>query len=114
MSLLRATGNRQKLLEGFAIPEVVSSPKGAWQGWGRPGQENAYAYAGIPSGRYLSASVELPCPPGKVFVVYVSARPMQSGHLRIIKWGWVEQDPNRPGFPVDHETRFGRRLWPQE
>ena len=113
-SLLRATGNRHKLLEAFAIPEIVSSPKGSWQGWGRTGQEQALAYAGIPSGRYMSASIELPCPPGKVFVVYVSARPMQTGHLKIIKWGWVEGDPNRSGFPVDHETRFGRRLWPQD
>lgn len=35
------------------------------------------------------------------------------GQLEVLKWNWVEEDPDHEGFPIDHDSRFGKRLWPQ-
>jgi hypothetical protein len=109
------TGNTQKLLEGCLVPEVLDRPTGAWQDLKRHGQEEAFCYAGKPTGRYIrDSTIQVPCPPGRVFVVYVLGKPMKEGQFKVLKWNWVEEDSGRSGFPVDHETRFGRRLWPPD
>jgi len=109
------TGNRRKLLEAYLLPEVLREPVGIWQDLKRPGQEQAYCYAGKPSGRYIKdTTIHVPCPPKQVFVVYVSGLRLKDGQLKVVKWTWVEEAPDHPGFPIDHTSRFGLRLWPQD
>ena len=105
--------NRSKLTDGFCVPEVVDSPTGTWIDLIRFGKEEAMCYAGIPDGRFLKdVSVEVPVPPGKVFAIYVAGRRATSGQLLVTDYEWLEEDKQHGGFPIDHHTRFGRRLWP--
>ena len=105
----RATGNSAMFLEGLLIPDVLEHPAAVFEGLERPGQEESLCYAGVPSKRYVrDKSIEVPFPPGKTFLVFMTC------NLKVTKWGWADEDPESPGYPMEHQTRFGRRLWPQE
>jgi hypothetical protein len=96
----RETGNRRKLLEGYLLPEVLDEPTGVWQDLKRPGQEQAYCYAGKPSGRYVKdTTIHVPCPPKQVFVVYVAGKPLKDGQLKVIKWTLGRRRPATSGIP---------------
>jgi hypothetical protein len=109
------TGNKQKLLESALVPLVVDHPAGCWRGLERPDQDHAFCYTGLPDERLIKdGSISVPRPPGKVFAVYISGRRVRDGQYHVVKWSWIEEDASRPGFPVNHATRFGERLWPRD
>jgi hypothetical protein len=66
-------------------------------------------------GRFIQdMSIEIPCPPGKVFAVYVRAARARDGQRIVDSWEWIEADPNRRDFPVGHDTRYGSQLWSRD
>lgn len=110
----RETRNRNKQLEGYLVPEVVESPDGVWEGLNRPDKKSAYCYCGRVKRRYLrDITVDIPFPKGKVFVVHVGERRASGGQLVIVDWTWDTESNGEPGFPEDHNTRYGRQLWPR-
>lgn len=108
----RDSGHNFKAMEARLIPQVVGAPSGIWVNLKRDDQEEAICYCGQPEGRFHDSTIEIPCPPGHVFAVYISPRRARGRQFKVTKWGWVEEDSRSPGFPVDHINRFGRRLWP--
>lgn len=101
------TGNRSMLLEAYLIPDVVADPTGIWRGLQREGQEHAMCYAGIPAGNFAAQCLlEVEIPANRVFLVFMTSQ------REITKWRFSEQDPDRSGFPLGHQERFGERLWP--
>lgn len=58
---------------------------------------------------YLSA------PANRVFVVYVSPNEMLEAFPSVFGWAehwtWLPADPSVRGAPINHDTRFDRRLW---
>jgi hypothetical protein len=105
----RKTGDSARLLEGLLVPAVIESPAAVFQGLKREGQEEVLVYVGVPSDRFIrNHNIRIPCPPGRTFLVFVTL------DLKVVKWRWEEADSERPGFPTDYETRFGRRLWPPD
>lgn len=103
------TGNRSVYDEAFLVPETVANPAGIWQGLGRRDQDGALCFAGVPQGEFARQhGVEIDIPEDAVFLVYTTDQ------MVVTKWRYCEQDPERPGFPIDHDSRFGERLWPQD
>jgi hypothetical protein len=106
---LEETHNVSVYNEAYLVPEVCANPTGIWRGLDRAGQDGTVCYAGKPTGDFARRhGIEVDFSDDDVFLVYLTDQ------LHVIKWRFCEQDPNRPGFPVDHGTRFGERLWPQD
>ena len=108
------TGNRSKFLECALIPDVLKGPTGIWHDLKRDEMKDGLCYCGLPKGRRLATGIEVPIPPGKVFAVFVGGQRARGGQYVVQKTNWVQECGERDGFPVDHEERFGRRLWPQD
>ena len=103
------TGNRNMFADAWFVPDVCDKPAATFEGLSRSGQEEAICYTGVPSGEFSSKNEEeIRKPNGCTFMVFLT------NQLEVTKWRWCKEDPDRPGFPVDHEKRFGRRLWPQD
>ena len=103
------TGNRSKFQEAWLVPDVCTKPAGIWRNLKRTGQEEAFCYAGEPSGEFAEGKgIRIESPRGKVFMVFLTEG------LEVTKWRYCEEDPNRPGFPLGHGDRFGERLWPKD
>lgn len=110
---MQRRGNSQKYLESLLIPQVVAEPTGIWEGFQREGTDSAVCYAGRPRERKLrDAGITVPCPKGMVFSVYTAEKLLRNGQREVIKWGWVREHESDKGFPFDHESKFGKRLWP--
>src|SRR5262245_46433842 len=98
------TGNSSTYLDGLLLPEALQAPIAVVEGLNRPGQERKFCYCGVPTGRFhKDEHVHLPPPPGKTYLAFVTE------DLKVVKWGWSDEDPERPGFPMGYQTRFGRR-----
>ncbi len=104
------TGNERMFREAALVPDVVASPAAIFLGLARSGQEEALCYTGVPSGEFASNNglEAVSVPKGYTFMVFATK------DFEVAKWRLCEEAPERPGFPIDHETRFGRRLWPQD
>lgn len=112
---LRETRNRSKQLDGFLVPEVLAAPAAIWVDLKSPGKDDWLVYVGVPSGRFLGdTSIEIPCPPGKVFAVYVRGLKARGGQYVVDSWEWVEADPDGRDFPIGHATRYGSQLWSRD
>lgn len=108
----RETRNRSKHLEGFLVPEVLLHPSAIWVALKSPGKDDWLVYVGLPSARFLDdTSIEIPCPPGRVFAVYVRGVRARDGQRVVDSWEWIEADADRRDLPVGHATRYGSRLW---
>jgi hypothetical protein len=76
------------------------------RGWSRPGKdEDCYAYIGKPKRDYPSAQIDLPAPPGKVFVVFV----LKDG--AIDEWTWRNEVEDKGEF-VNPDGVKGELIWP--
>ena len=111
----RETRNRSKMLEGFLVPAIIAEPSAIWVDLKSPGKDDWLVYVGLPSGRFLQdTSIDIPCPPGKVFAVYVRGARARDAQRVIDSWEWIEADPDRRDFPVGHDTRYGSQLWSRD
>jgi hypothetical protein len=106
---LRDTGNSAMYLDSMLLPAVLRAPTAVFEGLNRPGQEKNLCFCGKPSEKYLKDEhITVPPPPGKTFLIFATA------DFKVIKFGWEDEDQVMMGFPIGHQTRFGRRLWPAE
>jgi hypothetical protein len=95
------------LEEAWLLPDICREPAGIWRGLNRKGQDEAYCYAGIPLGVFAQEhNHKVVIPERKVLMVFLN--PV----LEVTKYRFCEPDPTTPGFPIDHDTRFGAQLWP--
>jgi hypothetical protein len=109
----REKRNRSKQLDGLLVPAILAAP--SWVDFKSPGKDDSLVYCGLPGSRYLQdLSIEIPCPPGKVFGVYVRGRRAAAGQWVVDSWEWIEADPQRPDFPLAYQTRLGSQLWSRE
>jgi hypothetical protein len=109
MEHLVNTGSRSKIEEAWLIPDICQTPTAIWRDWDRAGTEGYFCYSGVPLGAFATEHQKtLQIPKEKVFLVYLTDQ------FEAVKWCYCQADPNRPGFPIDHEIRFGERLWPQD
>lgn len=85
-----------RLARIILVKEVLESPTALIQGWSRPGKEDCWVYIGRPARDYRSPRIDVPAPPGKLFLVFV----LPDG--TVDHWTWrdeSEQDPEVPeGF----------------
>lgn len=88
------------------VPEIVRNPAVVFEGWERAGHEDDLCYAGIPSTDFRTDTIQVPPPPGKTFLVFVTRRG------RVTKWRWEDADPDQPEYPENWRTRFRRIVWP--
>jgi len=88
------------------VPEVLKNPEVVFQGLEREGQEEGLCYVGRPSRDFHSTTIEVPAPPGKVFLVFVE----RGG--KVFEWRWEPSEDDEPAYPENYRERFGRVLWP--
>lgn len=68
------------------------------------GLKNGKAFCGRPPTMRGNAGEELAAPPGMVYCVFATSE----GY--VFDWDWVEEDPKRPGAPIQSEERFAGEL----
>ena len=88
------------------VPIVLRHPAVVFEGWNRPEHDDDLCYAGVPPVDYRSDTIQVPPPPGKTFLVFVTRRG------RITKWRWENADPDEAQYPENWRTRFRRIVWP--
>jgi hypothetical protein len=88
------------------VEEVLSDPSVVFEGWEREGQDEGLCYVARPKRDFRSDCIEVPAPPGMVFLVFVT-----SGG-KISEWRWEKSDVDNPEFPEGYKTRFRRIVWP--
>jgi len=111
----RDARNRAKQLEGILVPGLLMQPSAIWADLRSAGKRDWMVFTGLPSGKFLQdTTIEVPCPPGQVFAVYIQGRKATGGQFVVDSWEWLEADHERSGYPIGHTTRYGRRLWTQE
>jgi hypothetical protein len=96
-------GPAHKFFDSLAIGYVVANPSVIFQGLERENTGQGLCYAGLPQVRFIEVDVTVAPPRGMTFAVFMRA------DLRIFEWGWEKADWN--GYPVEAETRFGKRIW---
>jgi hypothetical protein len=98
--------------DAWLIPDVCREPTGIWLGLNRREQQEALCYAGKPDYAFARAHgreiEEIRLPNGFVFLVFLTK------DLEVTKWRLSKEDEDHPGFPLQHATRFGERLWPKD
>jgi hypothetical protein len=103
------TGNLSMYDEAWYVPDVCKSPAGIWQGLDRTDQEEAYCYAGVPSGEFsIAHGMAFAFPNDHTLMVFLTRG------FEVTKWRKCKEAADRPGFPFDHQKRFGGRLWPKD
>lgn len=102
------TGNSSMMGDAVFIPDVVMKPTVIFRGLRRDGQEFALCYCGEASGTFATEyNIPFDAPPrGQVFLVFVTP------DMEITKYRFCGSDPDIPGYPIDHHSRFGGPLWP--
>lgn len=107
LSYYNSHGLGSKLAEAWLVPDVCSNPAGTWRE--APGRGDVvFCYSGVPSGQYAAANNRtIEIPPNRVLIVSLS------GAFGVLDWRFCQAAPDVPGFPVDHESRFGERIWNQ-
>lgn len=80
-----------------AIPPCVAFREVSWDG-----SSGAYCYVSKPNN----------IPQASLFIVYfVDGPPGTFSGPVVIDWDWQEEEPDKPGFPVDWDNDFGEMLW---
>ncbi len=92
-------GDHSSTVAGSSVHEVLTEPVVVFGGL-RDLQEGGVCYCGKPQQRWTEGGVRCPPPPNRVFLVFVNPRD------EVFDWAWAEEDPEMPGYPVGHESRF--------
>jgi hypothetical protein len=104
LEVLQKFGHAVKQARILLIEEVLSDTRRIVQGWSRPGTDDCFVYVGSPGHDYHGPMIEVPPPPGMVFLVFV----LPDG--TIDDWNWR---PVKRGDPTMPEGINGRTIWPQ-
>jgi hypothetical protein len=107
---LERKGPTAKFYDARLLKGVLESPAAVFQDLHREGFEEAYCYCGSPPHRFRSAEIQMPPPPRKVFLVYVTSD--HRGHI-VLDWEWRPAHLGKAGHPIKCESDFGRQTWPK-
>lgn len=102
-SALRRNNHTVKLARIKLVEEVVCAPLGIFEGWSRPDMDDCYVYAGTPARDFRGFTIDVPAPPGMMFLVFI----LPDG--TIDDWNWREVQSDDPHLPVGVK---GRQVWP--
>jgi hypothetical protein len=105
---LERSGPRQKFYDTRLIKGVLESPTAVYQDLQREGYSEAYCYCGLPPSRFRTSEIEIPPPPGRVFLVFVAVG--VRGNI-VLDWEWRAAHNDKLGHLMD-DSCFGRQLWP--
>lgn len=105
----KQTCNVPLIEEAAFVVDVCRNPAGIWRGLNRLDQDEALVYCGIPSGEFCREH-NLPFRIDERFTFMV----FQTKTHIITKWRKCETSSEIAGYPKEHQTRFGVRLWPQD
>jgi len=99
----RQEPDRVKTL-AYLVPHCVQHPTAIFEGL-RDEDDEGLCYVSRPPHRYVGkAGHEVPPPPDRVFIVFVSPDRV------IYNWRWEPCDTEDSDLPVGHAGRFDRRL----
>jgi hypothetical protein len=91
---LQSHGDERRLARLKLVKETLDDPIRIYEGWSRLDKDDSYAYVGRPRHNFHSGSIELPAPPGRLFLVFV----LLGG--TIDEWTWrpilAEDTPDTP------------------
>ena len=94
---------------GRIVPKILQEPTAIFEGLTRDSDEDRRGvgwrcYCGVPEQAFhADGTPRLPYP-GQVYLVFVN------DEYVAYNWRWEKSDPDDPTLPVDHATRFKRRL----
>lgn len=106
---LQRSGPSSKFHDMVLLPETLLAPCAIFKGLKREGLTDPYCYSKSPSRRLKDSRIELPSPPGFVFTVAVNKD--HRGFV-ILDWEMRRVDPSNGGHPLNWQTDFGEKLWP--
>jgi hypothetical protein len=94
---------------GLIVPSILQNPSAIFEGLRRDEDEDRRGvgwrcYCGIPEHSYRSDGTESRPYPGQVYLVFVNDERVA------YNWRWDKADPKDLNLPLNHETRFKRRL----
>jgi hypothetical protein len=94
---------------GYIVPSILQKPTAVFEGLRRDEDEDPRGvgwrcYCGVPEHSYRSDGSAAPPYRNQVYVVFVN------GEGVAYNWRWERADPDEPGLPIDHQTRFRKRL----
>jgi len=103
---LQRYGPHQKFYDALLLPEALLKRLRIFQGLNRDGYDGGYGYVSLPSKRYRSHDVELPPPPGLLFIVFVRQ------DFVVMDWEWRKIHEGNSTYPKDWENDFDKEIWP--
>ena len=103
INLLLKNGHMVRLCRLDIVKEVLSDPLAIYGGWSRPDKEDCFVYVGKPAHDRRGESIELPPPPGMLFVVFI----LPDGTIDY--WNWRPQSESDPNVPQGVK---GEKIWP--
>jgi hypothetical protein len=106
LELIRKTGPRWKYEDARFITEAVRDPDVIFEGLKRHDQQDNLCYSVRPTIDPDDEDSGLP-KYHYVFLVFVS---LHMGYV-IFDWEWREEDPERPGYPLNWQDDFARSTW---
>jgi len=93
------------------VPEILQAPKAVFEGLRYDEDEDRFGdaagwrcYCGIPKNSYRANGEPAKPYEDKVYLVFINDQGVA------YNWRWEKCDPDDPRLPMDHETRFKRRL----
>ena len=94
---------------GLIVPMILQTPTAIFEGLRQDEDEDRRGYGwrcycGIPEHSYRPDGTEGRQYPGQVYLVFINDERVA------YTWRWEKADPNDSKLPMDHETRFKRRL----
>ncbi|MGH7138246.1 MAG: hypothetical protein ACREHD_21040 [Pirellulales bacterium] len=94
---------------GYIVPEILQQPCAVFEGLRRDEDEDRggvgwRCYCGVPAHAYRADGTVTRPYPSQVYLVFVNDEGV------VYNWRWEKADPDDPLIPLDHQTRFKRRL----
>jgi hypothetical protein len=93
------------------VPSILLSPETIFEGIRLDEDEDKFegsvgwrCYCGTPAHSYRTDGSQAPPYPNEVFLVFVN------DERTAYNWRWEKCDPDDPRLPINHATRFKRRL----
>ena len=111
--VMASAGRSQGQIQEAAciVPMILQQPKAVFLGLMRdvdePRQEREegwLCYSGVPALAYNEDGSSKSAWPGEVFLVFVNREKV------VYNWYWYQCDPDNPGLPEGHATRFRERV----
>ena len=99
---LQRRGHQVKLCRLEMVKAVLDDTLAIIEGWSRPDSDDCFVYVGKPEFDRREIDIEVPPPPGMLFLVFVLAGGT------IDEWGWRQQSESDPNIPDGVE---GRVIW---